>query len=130
MNGMPSRGAGVKQVSDKKLRLLTRSRDILLYFLIAFALVGTELVGLARNWPRPSLRLVGCILSTMILAIYLIKIFRSKVRSVQFWAALVLLLAFHLCWALVAPFLIVMIGLGVELALFGIVLRHFLMGRN
>ena len=46
-------------------------------------------------------------------------------RSVLHWVLLSALLTIHVLWSLVAPFVIVMMGLGVELLLFGVFLEHF-----
>ncbi len=115
--------------SEKKAHLRSRWRDVMLYVVIAVLLVGTEVIGLMRDWPRPSLRAAAVFFSTVILATYLIKTFKTHMRSVQFWLLLMMLLTVHVLWSLVAPFIIVMVGMGIELFLFGIVVQHFVRAR-
>ncbi|HEY2495482.1 MAG TPA: hypothetical protein VGK24_00305 [Candidatus Angelobacter sp.] len=109
--------------SEKKAN--ARWRDVMLYLLIAVTLVGAEVIGLIRDWPRPSLRAAVGLFSTVILAVYLIKVFKTKLRSVEFWLLLTMLLLIHVLWILLVPFLIVMVGLGIELFAFGMFLQHF-----
>src|SRR5258707_14227544 len=110
--------------SEKKAHLRSRWRDVMLYVVIAVLLVGTEVIGLMRDWPRPSLRAAAVFFSTVILATYLIKTFKTHMRSVQFWLLLMMLLTVHVLWCLVAPFIIVMVGMAIELFLFGIDVQH------
>ena len=117
------------QASDKKARLRSRWRDVGLYLGISVLLVGGEVIGLMRDWPRPSLRAAAVLSSTVILTAYLIKIFKTHLRSVQFWLLLMILLAVHVLWSLVAPFIMVMIGMGIELLFLGFILQRFVQTR-
>lgn len=115
----------VKRASEK-MRLSAQLRDLALYLLIAVIVVGAEVVGLLRGWPGPSLRIATSVFSTIVIAVYLIKVFKTKWRSIAFWLLLIAILSIHVSWSLVAPFLLVVVGMGIELLLFGLLIRRFL----
>ena len=100
----------------------------MLYFVIAVLLVGAEVVGLMRGWPRPSLRTGSAVLTTIILAGYLVKVFKRRLHATRFWIILVVLLAAHIAWALFVAPIIVMVALGPELVILGILIRKFVEG--
>lgn len=119
----------MKRASDAP-RIGSQLRDLSIYLLIAVLLIGTEVIGFFRGWPQPSLRVAGSIFSTLVIAFYLIKIFKAYWRSIPFWILLLAMLSIHVFWTLSAPFLFVMIAMGIELFLFGLLIRYFLSLRN
>lgn len=115
----------MRHSSERNIGIRSRWRDLAFYLLIAIILVGTEIIGLMRDWPRPSVRVGGTLLSSVILVFYLVKVLKPQLRMVRFWLLLLLLLSAHVLWTLIAPFILVMLATGVELFLFGMILRPF-----
>jgi hypothetical protein len=89
-----------------------RWRDVLLYFLIAVVLVGSEVVVLVRNPDTHiSNRIVSSVATGLIIAIYLIKSFKTKLGLVRFWILFLGLLAIHFLWTPLVPMLFTIVGM-------------------